>query len=171
MRPDAPLNSRWSTGAEPQVVSEAIPNSEWWKEFNDPALDALIELAYRQNLPLQVAGLRIMESRAQLAIATGWRYPQIQQLFANATAVGLTERAADVLQVDENFWDNQVSFDAAWEPDFWGRFGRSIEAEQRRHLATVADYDQAIVSLNAEVARTYAVIRTFEVLIEQARRT
>jgi hypothetical protein len=83
VRPETPVNSRWSTGAEPQVVNEGIPNGEWWKEFNDPALDELIELAYRQNLPLQVAGLRIMESRAQLAIATGWKYPQIQSLFAS----------------------------------------------------------------------------------------
>jgi len=37
-------------------------------------------------------------------------------------------------------------------------------------LSSVADYQQALVSLSAEVARTYAVIRTFEVLIEQARR-
>jgi NodT family efflux transporter outer membrane factor (OMF) lipoprotein len=169
VRPETPLNTRWSTGAEPGVVSEAVPNGEWWKEFNDPALDELIELAYRQNLPLQVAGLRIMESRAQLAIATGWKYPQIQSLFASSTAVGLTERSADVLQVDQNFWDHQVSFDAAWEPDFWGRFGRNVQANSASYLATVADYDNAIVSLTAEVARTYAVIRTYEALIELAR--
>jgi NodT family efflux transporter outer membrane factor (OMF) lipoprotein len=169
VRPETPLNSRFSSAAEPQVVSEGIPNGEWWKEFNDPALDELIEIAYRQSLPLQVAGLRIMESRAQLAIATGWKYPQIQALSAHSTAVGLTERSADVLEVDQNFWDNQVSFDAAWEPDFWGRFGRNVQANSAAHLATVADYDNAIVSLTAEVARTYAVIRTYEVLVDLAR--
>ena len=65
--------------------------------------------------------------------------------------------------------DFQAGFDAAWELDFWGRYRNIERAEAARHVATVADYDTALVSLTAEVARTYAVIRTFEVLIAQAR--
>lgn len=168
-RPATPLNDNWSAKTEPHVITQATPNEAWWKDFKDPALDQLIELAYHQNLPLQVAGLRIMESRAALGIAIGRQYPQVQEVFASATAVGLTDRMADNLNVNRNFWDNQVGFDAAWEADFWGRFRHDVQAHTASHLATVADYDNAIVSLTAEVARTYAVIRTFEVLVEQAR--
>jgi NodT family efflux transporter outer membrane factor (OMF) lipoprotein len=168
-RPPTPLNDNWSAKAEPHVNTQAAPNESWWKDFKDPALDQLIELAYHQNLPLQVAGLRIMESRAALGIAIGRQYPQVQDAFASATAVGLTQRTADNLNVNRNFWDNQVGFDAAWEADFWGKFHHDVQAHTASHLATVADYDNAVVSLTAEVARTYAVIRTFEVLVEQAR--
>ena len=70
---------------------------------------------------------------------------------------------------DRHFGDFQLGFDAAWELDFWGKFGRSGGASRPRRSGSVADYDDALVSLTAEVARTYAVIRTFEVLIEQAR--
>ena len=48
----------------------------WWKVFNDPTLDRLIETAYRENLNLRVAGVRVLAARAQLGIATGQLYPQ-----------------------------------------------------------------------------------------------
>ncbi len=170
-RPATPLNPEWSATTEKlPAVTNAAPAQAWWKEFNDPALDNLIELAYHQNLPLQLAGLRIMEGRAQLGIAVGRQYPQIQAVSASATAVGLTDRAANTLKVSPNFWDNQVNFDAAWEADFWHKFRYDVQASTADHLASVADYDNAIVSLTAEVARTYSVIRTFEVLVEQTRR-
>ena len=44
--------------------------------FNDSVLGTLIQQACQQNLPLQVAGLRIMQARAQLGIAIGPQYPQ-----------------------------------------------------------------------------------------------
>ena len=65
--------------------------------------------------------------------------------------------------------DYQLGFDSTWELDFWGKFRRGVESETASLIASVADYDDAIVSLTAEVARTYTVIRTFEVLIELAR--
>ena len=50
-----------------------------------------------------------------------------------------------------------------------GRFRRNVEANDANLLATVADYDNALVSLTAEVARTYATMRTFEEFIQIAR--
>jgi outer membrane protein TolC len=107
-RPATPVNADWSTKVATQGVTNAEPATEWWKQFNDPALDQLIEMAYHQNLSLQLAGLRIMESRAQLGIAVGRQYPQIQVVSASATATRLTDRAAQNLNVDPTFWDNQA---------------------------------------------------------------
>src|SRR6185312_16347751 len=69
VKPELHVNESWSTTNGPRIVAEPAEDSAWWKTFNDPALEQLIELAYSQNLPLQVAGLRIMEARALLAIA------------------------------------------------------------------------------------------------------
>ena len=63
----------------------------------------------------------------------------------------------------------RLGFDAAWELDFWGKYRRGVEAEGANLLASVADYQAALVSLTAEVARTYVAIRTAEVLIKQAQ--
>lgn len=167
--PEAAVAAQWSAKDDPRITTRTTAESRWWKTFNDAALDRLIELAFRQNLPLEVAGLRIVEARAQLGIATGEQFPQVQELTAGAAAIGLTQQGANALQLDRNHLGYQVGFDAAWELDFWGRYRRGVQAGAASLLATVADYYAALVSLVAEVARTYAVIRTFEVLIEQAQ--
>ena len=170
--PEAPIEADWSPKGDPRIAADTAADALWWRGFRDPVLDRLIELAYRENLPLQIAGLRIVEARAQLGIATGSQFPQVQEAFGSAAAVGLTQQQANIVSPDRltrNFLTYQVGFDAAWELDLWGKYRRGVQAEAANLLATVADYYSALVSLTAEVARTYASVRTFEVLIEQAR--
>lgn len=153
----------WTESQDKAVSSAPLVHSEWWKVFGDPVLDRLVDTAYAQNLPLQIAGLRILEARAQLGIASGQLYPQVQQVGGSATAVQLSENGPNYNPlVEDNFMDYQAGFDAAWELDFWGRFRRGIEAADANLAATVADYDNALVSLTAEVARIYVRIRILE---------
>jgi NodT family efflux transporter outer membrane factor (OMF) lipoprotein len=160
----------WIASQDRVISSAPLVHSQWWMVFNDPVLDRLVDTAYDQNLPLQIAGLRILEARAQLGIATGKLYPQIQQANGSATAVQLSENSPNYNpQAEKNFLDYQAGFDAEWELDFWGRFRRGIEAADANLSATVADYDNALVSLTAEVARTYVTIRTLEERLAIAR--
>ena len=53
--------------------------------------------------------------------------------------------------------------------DFWGRFRRAIESADASLAGTVADYDNALVSLTADVANSYILIRTLEKRIGIAR--
>src|SRR5262245_36136998 len=50
----------------------------WWKVFQDPVLDGLVESAYRNNLSLQIAGARVLQARAQLNQSIGNLFPQQQ---------------------------------------------------------------------------------------------
>jgi NodT family efflux transporter outer membrane factor (OMF) lipoprotein len=168
-RPEVALNESWSTRDDPRIATQTAIDKLWWRSFNDPTLDRLVELAFRQNLTLQVAGLKIVEARAQLGIATGMQYPQQQELFASVTAFGLSNNEPNVINFDHHFVNFRVGFDAVWELDFWGKYRRGVEAEADLLVASVADYYSAMVSLTAEVAKTYASIRTSEVLIELAR--
>jgi len=155
-----------------RTVAQTPVDSAWWRAFNDPTLDRLVDMAHHQDLPLQVTGLNILASRASLGLAVGRQYPQLQAAFANASAIGLSERAINFSKLDpsfQNFADYQIGFDALWELDFWHKFRKGVKAGAAGYLASVADYDNALVSLTAEVARTYTAIRTFEVLLEQAR--
>ena len=72
--PPVKVNPTWSTATSALISTQSAADSAWWKAFNDPTLEQLIQLAYHQNLPLQAAGLRIMESRALLGIAVGNQY-------------------------------------------------------------------------------------------------
>lgn len=167
-QPKAPVNQGWGDKDDPRLAVDADAEIAWWATFGDPTLDQLIEMAYHQNLPLQVTGLRIIEARAQLGVATGELLPQNVLPAASAQAVGLSEHAPNGAAGDHNFGVYQVGFDALWEPDFWGKYRRGIRAAKATYRATVADYDDALVSLSADVARTYVVIRTFQTEIELA---
>lgn len=167
--PPADLEARWSEAGE--SLGGAQLSVEWWSLFDDAVLDQLVESAYRQNLPLQIAGLRIFEARAQLGIAIGQQYPQGQQLNGNLTRVELSENAPNFFPnlMDDRYTRAGVGLDANWELDFWGRYRRGVESASASLGASIADYDNALVSLTAEVARTYVVLRTLQERLAIAR--
>ena len=162
VKPEAQLENAWLQQRDERIETESADFSEWWSVFDDPVLDNLIEIASRQNLDLLGAGLRIIEARAQLGVAFGFQYPQTQQLSGEVSHNKLSDYAPNRAAADKSFYDYQIGFDAAWEFDFWGRFRRGVESANASLYASLADYDDILVSLIAEVARTYLEIRTFE---------
>ncbi len=168
-RPEAPVRGSWHQKAAEQLDTRAKLDVAWWRTFDDRALDALVDLAYQQNLDLQLAGLRIIEARAQLGIASGRLWPQQQQAFASVHATRLGPTPVVASNIGGTFANFQAGFDALWELDLWGKYRRGIEAESANVVASEASYEDALISLTAEVARTYVTIRTYEVLIDLAQ--
>ena len=166
--PEAEVTEEWIDIEDSKLKPDADDYGEWWKVFNDPVLDSLINTAYQQNLSLQIVGLRVLEARAQLGIAVGSLYPQVQQARGGATYNTLSENAANTAVGDLNYWDFDAGFDAVWELDFWGKFRRGIESADASLLANMAAYDDFLVSLLSEVANAYVIIRTFEKRIQLA---
>jgi NodT family efflux transporter outer membrane factor (OMF) lipoprotein len=169
--PEVPVRDDWLESRDRRVSENSDPRLYWWRVFKDPTLDRLIEIASEQNLPLQVSGLRILESRAQLGVAVGELFPQVQQGVGSAQEKLLSSRVANqnIPGFRHNFPIYTLGFQSAWEIDFWGRLRRNVEASEANLLATAADYDNALVSLTAEVARDYASMRTYETLVYLAR--
>ena len=169
-KPEAAVADNWSSADEPEVSTEEADYQEWWQVFSDPVLTQLIETAYQQNLSLQIAGLRILEARAQLGIAVGLQYPQSQSVSAGVTRSRSSENAPPFSnlppgissQIDPtvSVWD--LSFDAAWEADVWGRFKRGIEAADAGLAANMLNYDAVLVTLTGDIAAVYTQIRTIE---------
>jgi NodT family efflux transporter outer membrane factor (OMF) lipoprotein len=168
-RPEVPVAEKWIEAKDPKVKQESVEYSDWWTLFNDPILNNLIKIAYQQNLPLQIAGIRILEARAQLGIARGSQFPQLQQINGSTTRQRTSANASPGLGSSQTFWNVQSSFDAAWELDFWGRFRRGVESADASLIATIADYDDVLVTLTAEVASAYVQIRTIEERIALAQ--
>ena len=168
--PQAPEPTEWIEKEDPKIKSEPADFSQWWTAFRDPVLNNLIEMAYQQNLTLRIAGIRILEARAQLGIATGTLYPQLQAGRGGYTRNSLSENSANTTpNLDLNYGDVDVGFDAAWELDFWGKFRRAVESGFGSLDASVASYDDILVTLSADVARTYVLIRTTEERLAIAR--
>ncbi|MBV7476748.1 efflux transporter outer membrane subunit [Pseudomonas sp. PDM31] len=141
---------------------------QWWHVFGDPVLDKLIAEADIHNADLQVAGLRVMESRAQLGIALSGRYPQFQQASADSLYLDRNQSGGANPQ-DSHFWQHSVGFDVGWELDFWGRFSRAIESADASWFAAQANYENVLVLLHAQLAQTYYALRTAEARLEIAR--
>jgi NodT family efflux transporter outer membrane factor (OMF) lipoprotein len=133
-------------------------------------LTRLVETAYQQNLPLQIAGLRIFQTRARLGVLVGNVYPQQQQGRGGADYNHISENSPNSLNIDDSYWQYDAGFDVAWELDIWGKFRRAVESGVANLESSIADYDDVLVSLTAEVARTYVLLRTFEERLEIARR-
>ncbi len=174
--PAASVSSNWLEAADERVKSEPANYRAWWEAFGDPTLNRIIDRAYRENLSLRVAALRVLEARAQLGIAVGKLYPQTQQfnpsLTYNRSSVYSPTSAASLAEqipVQYGFWQDQMNLNVAWELDFWGKFRRAVESADATLRATVADYDSALVSLTADAANSYTQIRTLEKRIEIAR--
>ncbi|MFY9692725.1 MAG: TolC family protein, partial [Xanthobacteraceae bacterium] len=144
---------------------------DWWRSLRDPTLDGLIHIAYNQNLTLLSAGTQVLQARATLGIATGLLYPQAQQgtgsLIYNRSSAATPLSAPNAKPA--YFWTNALAVQAAWELDFWGKFRRGVEAADGVYLASIATYDNVLVSLLGDVAATYIGIRTTEQLLAIAR--
>ena len=142
---------------------------EWWRVFEDPVLDRLIAEADAYNANLRIAGLRVMEARAQLGIARSGRYPQLQQLSADSVYLDHNESGGRNPR-DSQFWQHSLGLDVGWELDFWGRFSRAIESADAAYFAAEANYEDVLVLLRAQVADTYFALRTSEARLRVARR-
>lgn len=138
---------------------------QWWHNFHDPVLDQLIAEAQRANPSVRIAGLRIMEARAQLGIAGSTRYPQVQQATGELLRVG--EQRAGAPDSSAATFNSELRI--SWELDFWGKFRRSIEAADAGYLASIAQYDDVQVLMAAQVAGLFCTIRTVEARLLIAR--
>ena len=168
--PEAPLQGAWlEETTEEELKPEPADYSTWWQVFDDPVLTQLIGAAYKQNLTLQSAGLRVLEARAQLGIAVGTQYPQVQDAVGSYTRTEVSKNEPNFELLDRKFDTATVGIDASWEIDFWGKFARAIESSDARLGATVANYDDFLVILTAEVARFYVVVRESEERVRLAR--
>lgn len=160
--PAAPVANEWIDARNSSLSASPTEDAAWWQNFNDPVLDELIHAAYRQNLSLRVAGLRVLEARAQRAIAAGNLFPQQQQAFGDYSRIGLSQNGPSAFALNHFFDEWRLGASLAWELDFWGQFRRAIEAADAHLDASVEDYDSVLVLLLADVAQSYAGVRIAE---------
>jgi len=165
VKPEVELPSEWSDQGESALEFSPVQQPQWWHVFNDPVLNRLVEIAWQQNNSLEIAGLRVLEARAQLGIAQGNLYPQSQVTVGDAAYIS----PADNFGGGSNFWQYGIGASASWEIDFWGRFRRGIESADAAYLASIAARDQALTLLTAQVVTTYTLIRVNEEQLRYAK--
>lgn len=176
-RPEQSLPTSWGEdGAKPE---SGELSREWWRRFNDDALNELVSLALMQNRNLEQSLARVDAARATLGMARAELFPQLSaqgagertrsSLDASATygvmrELGALEQRVDAMDGqgvrritspsrEASLWSGAVQ--AAWELDIWGRY-RNAAAAAREELLSAEDAAHALeLSLAGQVCSAY----------------
>lgn len=172
-----PNYQRPNTAVPPQFTNVGQPGfngseieAKFWTLFRDPRLDTLVDDALAANKDLQRARANLRASRAARRLA-GF------DLFPTATADGSYAHTRQsrrqlpvIISEDRTLDDVEVGFDAFWELDVFGRVRRGIQAARAEEQASAASLRDAQVTVTAEVARNYFVLRGLQEQLAVAAR-
>ncbi|MCB7479708.1 efflux transporter outer membrane subunit [Christiangramia sediminis] len=133
--------------AEPDNFSnngqQMIPE-KWWRAFNDPVLNQLVDTALTANLELAGSWEQFQASIATVKSQRSFLFPDIQA----EARTGISRPQPDFAGGE----NSQVGLSASYEIDLWGRIRTGIEAEEFRAQATYFDYQAAAMTISAETA-------------------
>lgn len=162
--PKTQVASHWPQ-KNASIKETPFRETTWWRVFHDPVLTSLIQQGYRNNLSLRSTGVRVLQARATLAQSVGELYPQQQAATGNYTYNRIGGSSLQGL-IPQRFDTALMGFSANWEVDFWGKYRRAIQSNDASFLASLAAYDNALVTLTSDVAGSYIKIRTIEAQIK-----
>jgi multidrug efflux system outer membrane protein len=152
-------------------AGQSLADTPWWEVFNDPALVALINEALQNNHDLKIAAARVEEARAFAGISRSALFPQI------GLGLGYQKQGTSELSDPQNTatGDTYRNYNAAatlsWELDMFGRLRRQDESAIATWIATEQGRRSVLISLIADVASNYFLLRELDLELEIAKRT
>ncbi len=159
-QPDAPVAEHWIDAANIRQTSDTESLSRWWTVFNDPKLNYLVRCAYNQNLTLREAGLRVLQARAQLAIARGNLFPQSQGTSGSydRTAIAV---APNTVGTTRFFRQLELRLQSPMGTGLLGPVPpRGGGSGRQLGCARFDGYDAAVVTMLGDIAQDYVRVRT-----------
>jgi len=134
----------------------------WWKNFNDPILDKLVDIALKDNIDIKIAASRISQARAVAKVA---KYDLLPTVNIKGDAVRQGNRLVfgkapfDLTKPFDSF---QAGFDASWELDLFGGKRRELESRKAALESAKAESENAKIVIIAEIAKNYSEIRLYQ---------
>ena len=157
---------------EQNLPDEIFYQGKWWELFSDPYLNILEEEALKNNRNLHIAIARVDEAMALAGVAFADRLPRVGLGFTGArqqVTEGEASRYGPNASRMQNAWQAAGIF--SFELDLWGKYRRLDEAAKAELLATEANRDTIRLTLTAEVANAYFMMRSLEAQHEIAQNT
>ncbi|WP_369959333.1 efflux transporter outer membrane subunit [Pseudomonas benzenivorans] len=154
---------------------DALERGAWWTLYGDAELNALVERLNLSNHNLAAAAAQYRQARALVRGARATFYPSLSSSAGVtragqgggdstlSTADGFSVGGANTASISQNY---DLSLNAAWELDVWGKLRRALESSQADFEASAADLAALRLSLQAELVQNYLQLR---VLDEQRR--
>src|SRR5271156_6325852 len=154
--------------ADAHLVAQQPFAATWWKQFEDPVLDDLMDKTLAANNSIRIARARLAESRAAYDVRKFDRYPTVTAdgtyTYAKETIPGFYEQPITVNTFHSGF-------DAFWEIDVFGRVRHNVAAARSDEQAFEADLQDVRVSVAAELARNYFELRGAQWRLAVAQRS
>jgi multidrug efflux system outer membrane protein len=167
--PTTETPAAFANGAQTNLSTEQTV-AAWWRGFNDPQLDLLVDRALAGNHELRIATANLLQARA-LRRGTQFDFLPVPEgtasythsLYSQAFEPGVPRNLRNLELYD-------AGFDATWELDFFGRVRRSVEASTAEVQAAGATRRDVLVTLVSEVARNYFELRGTQMELAVAQR-
>lgn len=169
--PKVDVPAQWKEAASQVAVDATVLPPDWWTLFEDPELNAFEALAVAANQDLQRAIARVAEARALARVHGADRWPAITSSSGYSRNRLSENRAGMPVEHLGDHDDFYNGFDLRYEIDLWGRARSASEAAQADAAAVAADLHTVLLTLTADVARSYHDIRTLDAELAVIRST
>ncbi len=174
-RPEMEMPEAWQ-GVElgPKPLEQ-----DWWKRFNDSALNALIDEALKNNQDLDEALAKIDSAAAQLGVARSALLPNINAT-AGATADSqslsspnfeLSRPQYEGGPLNRDTQTYQGALGASWEIDLWGKYRNAYTGLSDVLLSTAVGYEALRLSIAGQTAQSYFTLLALDMQLATAKRT
>lgn len=155
-------------GVDSTAFTAAPYDAQWWKEFEDPTLDALEAAALEVNPDVRIAVARLAQARAMFDDVKRDQYPRA---VLNASVDRREQAVPGFTDVPLDTTTYRAGFDAIWELDLFGRVRSGVLAAAATAGAFEASLEDVRVMVAAEVARTYFELRGLQHQLEVTERS
>lgn len=153
--PPNPAGGTW----KPASPSDGLLRGKWWEIYQDAQLNGLEEQIAPQNQNLRAAMETYLSARDQVRVARADFYPTLSATPAGSRVRESAHRPLVPPGVKNQYTDFQLEGAASWEPDFWGRVRRNVEAAHESAQASASDLANLDLILHAELALDYFELR------------
>jgi multidrug efflux system outer membrane protein len=161
----APAGWHW----KPAEPGDAVPKDGWWNVFHDPVLANLETNALAGNQNLRAAVARVDQARAAARLTRSQFFPELSlDPSMNRERVSGNEPIPFSIpfQLKPVYINTfNVPLDVSYELDLWGRVRRSFQSSAAQAQATAADTQNILLTLTADVAVNYFLIRSLDAQI------
>ena len=151
--------------------SDEQSRGQWWLAFNDPVLSELAQAATTNGFTLRAALARVEQARASARVARGSLFPSLSVDPSFSRDKYSPNQIPNFGSVTANTW--KMPLDLSYEIDLWGRVRRATEAARNDAESSLANFYAAQLSVQAEVAQNYFMLRSTDnqrEIVEETRK-
>ena len=146
-----PAHFKEADGWKVAQPADASPREPWWNLFHDPLLNELAPRVAISNQNIAASVAAFQQAQALVAQQRASLFPTLG-LTGSATRTNVANAVTPLRRV-------RVDLGAAWEPDLWGRLGRSVQGAEANAQASAGELATATLSAQGELVTNYLLLR------------